>query len=90
MTYYFFAPQALHTQHETWKMMYGPGLWFYVTNAGEVLFYEKEGENAGASGMIRHYPARNLSLVLLCNMQSAAWEPAWYILEMVVSGEFDG
>ncbi len=89
MTRYFFEPQALHTQYETWKMMYGPGLWFYVKNDGEVLFYEKEGENAGASGMIRHYPARDLSMVLLCNMQSAAWDPAWHIHEMMINGQFD-
>jgi hypothetical protein len=40
--------------------------------------------------MIRHYPARDLSLVLLCNMQSAAWEPAWQIHARIVAGEFDG
>jgi hypothetical protein len=68
-------------------MMYAPGLWFYVTNAGEVLFYQKESENTGASGMIRYYPGQDLSLVLLCNMQSAAWDPAWHIHEMIVAGE---
>ena len=89
MTRYFFKPQALHTQYETWKMMYGPGLWFYVTNDGEVLFYEKEGENAGVSGMIRHYPALDLSMVLQCNMQSAAWDPASHLHEMIVDGQFE-
>jgi CubicO group peptidase (beta-lactamase class C family) len=89
-TRYFFTPQALHTQHETWKMMYGPGLWFYVENDGTLLFYEKDGQNAGVSGMIRHYPGQELSVVLLCNMESAAWKPAWYIHEMIVKGQFDG
>lgn len=89
MTQYFFTPQALHTQHETWKMMYGPGLWFYVENDGGLLFCEKEGENAGASGMIRYYQARDLSVVLLCNMQTAAWDPVWHIHEMIVDGQFD-
>jgi CubicO group peptidase (beta-lactamase class C family) len=85
----FFTPHAFHHQRETWKMMYGPGLWFYVENDGRVLFYEKEGENAGASGMIRHYPAQNISLVLLCNMESAAWDPAWEVHAMLVAGEFE-
>jgi CubicO group peptidase (beta-lactamase class C family) len=87
MTRYFFTPQALHTQHDTWKMMYGPGLWFYVENDGTLLFYEKEGENAGVSGMIRYYPRRDLSLVLLCNMESAAWAPARHIHAMIVEGQ---
>lgn len=88
-TRYFFTPQVLHSQRDTWKMMYGPGLWFYVENDGALVFYEKEGVNAGASGMIRHYPNQDLSLVLLCNMESAAWDSARYIHAMVVNGEFD-
>ncbi|MCJ7433346.1 MAG: beta-lactamase family protein [Anaerolineales bacterium] len=89
LTRYFFTPQVLHSQRESWKMMYGPGLWFYVTNDDTVIFYEKEGENAGVSGMIRHYPKQDLSLVILCNMESAAWDPAWYVHDMAVNGEFD-
>lgn len=88
MTQYFFTPQALHTQHADWKMMYGPGLWFYLKNDGEILFYEKEGENAGVSGLIRHYPAQGLSLVLLCNLQNAAWQPADQIHHQILSGQF--
>ena len=88
MTQYFFTPQALHTQHADWKMMYGPGLWFYLKNDGEILFYEKEGENAGVSGLIRHYPAQGLSLVLLCNLQDAAWQPAAQIHHQILSGQF--
>ncbi len=89
MTRYFFTPQALHTQHKNWKMMWGPGLWFYVENNGNVLFCEKDCENAGVSGMIRYYPTQDLSMVLLCNMQDAAWDPARYIHEMILVGQFD-
>jgi hypothetical protein len=39
--------------------------------------------------MIRHYPAQDLSVVILCNMGSAAWDPAWKIHEMLVAGEFE-
>jgi hypothetical protein len=88
MTRYFFTPQALHRQCDTWKDMYGPGLWFYVENDGTLRFYEKDGVNAGVSGMIRHYPAQDLSLALLCNMEDVAWKPAWEIHAMVVNGQF--
>jgi CubicO group peptidase (beta-lactamase class C family) len=89
MTRYFLTPQALHRQCDTWKDMYGPGLWFYIENDGTVIFYEKGGENAGVSGLIRHYPAQDLSLALLCNMEDVAWKPAWEIHAMVVNGQFD-
>lgn len=89
LTRYFLTPQALYSQRETWKMMYGPGLWFYVENDGRLLFYEKDGENAGVSGLIRHYPRWDVSLVLLCNMQSAAWEPARQIHEMLLAGQLE-
>ena len=71
------------------KMMYGPGLWFYVESDGTLLFCEKEGQNAGVSGMIRHYPGRDMSLVLLCNMESAAWKPVWQIHERIADGQVE-
>jgi CubicO group peptidase (beta-lactamase class C family) len=89
MTRYFFTPQALHSQHDTWKDMYGPGLWFYIENDGTLRFYEKDGVNAGTSGTIRHYPAWDLSLAVLCNMESGAWKPGWVIHDMITDGQFD-
>lgn len=88
MSAFFFSPQVLHSQKETWDMYYGPGLWFYVKKNGEVVFYEKEGQNAGASGLIRYYPGKDISVVLLTNMGEAAWEPAWKIHDMLLAGEF--
>lgn len=88
-TRFFFTPQVLHRRLDTWDEMYGPGLWFHVEQDGQVLFYEKDGENAGVSGLVRHYPARDLSLVMLCNMQGAAWEPAREIHQRIVAGQFD-
>jgi hypothetical protein len=64
-------------------------VWFYVEDGGRIVFYEKDGENAGVSGLIRHYPAQDLSLVLLCNMRTAAWDPAWEVHVMLVAGEFE-
>ena len=89
-TGYFFTPRALYRDRETWKKMYGPGLWFHVGNDATILFYEKEGSNAGTSGMVRHYPARDATLVLLCNMQDAAWGPAEQVHEMLLAGDLDG
>lgn len=84
-TLYFFTPQVFHSQRESWKLMYGPGLWFRVQEDGEVLFYEKEGQNAGASGLIRHYPGRDLSLVLLSNLEHGVWDPVVKVHEMIMA-----
>jgi CubicO group peptidase (beta-lactamase class C family) len=88
-TRYFFTPQILHSQQKGWKEMYGPGLWFYVEGDGSALFYEKDGHNAGVSGMIRHYPGRDTSVVLLSNLGNGAWDPARKIHKMIIEGQFD-
>jgi CubicO group peptidase (beta-lactamase class C family) len=88
-TRYFFTPQILHSQRNGWKEMYGPGLWFYVEENDNVLFYEKDGQNAGVSGMIRHYPGKDVSVVVLSNMGSGAWDPAREIHKMIIEGQFD-
>jgi CubicO group peptidase (beta-lactamase class C family) len=84
-TRYFFTPQVLHRQHDGWKEMYGPGLWFYLEDDSHVLFYEKEGQNAGASGMIRYYPDDDISLVILSNQENGAWDPGREVHKMIVS-----
>lgn len=71
----FFTPQVLHHTQENWKQMYGYGMEFAVDGAGNVLFAEKEGINAGVSALIRHYPDRDINVVLLSNMQMGVWEP---------------
>src|SRR5947209_5616493 len=57
----FFTPQVLNRGQEAWDQRYGYGRYGYgicfaVDDAGKVLFAEKEGMNAGASAVIRHYP----------------------------------
>jgi CubicO group peptidase (beta-lactamase class C family) len=86
LTQAFLTPQVYYREMEGWTMMYGFGLWFYIDPAGKVLCYQKEGINAGASGLIRHFPEQDINLVLLANMEGAVWKPAWKIHEMVVAG----
>jgi len=86
LTEIFLTPQVTYRQKEGWTMMYGHGLWFYVNGESKVVCYQKEGINAGASGLIRHFPEQDISVVLLSNMEAGAWKPVWVIHEMVVSG----
>ena len=81
MTEAFSTPQAIHRQMDGWTKWNGFGLWFYVDESWKVIFYEKEGENAGVSGFIRHYPEQDISVVMLSNR-----EPVSKINGLVVFG----
>jgi hypothetical protein len=59
-------------------------LMFVVDATDRVVFYEKDGINAGASGVIRHYPEDDLTVVILSNMEKGAWGPIARVHEWVV------
>lgn len=85
MTEAFFTPQVQYRTMDGWNKQYGYGLWFYVDKAGQVVCYQKEGINAGVSGVIRHFPQHDISVVILSNMEDGVWEPIWRVHEMVTS-----
>lgn len=85
LTTAFFTPQAFYRARADWKHMYGYGIEFVVTEAGHVLFAQKEGIYDGASGVIRHYPDQNINVVVLSNMQMGAWEPIETIHSLVIA-----
>lgn len=82
----FLTPQVQYRAMSDWTHMFGYGLWFHVDAAQKVVFYQKEGVYDGASGLIRHFPDHNLSVVLLSNMASGVWQPVRDITEHVLAG----
>jgi CubicO group peptidase (beta-lactamase class C family) len=82
----FFTPQVLHHVQDDWKQVYGYGIEFAVDGAGKVLFAEKEGINAGVSAVIRHYPDKDINVVLLSNTQQGVWEPLKTIHRLLEAG----
>lgn len=87
LTQAFLTPQVDYREMDDWTMRYGYVLWFYVDKAARVVFCEKEGINAGVSGLIRHYPDQDINVIILSNMESGVWEPVRKIHEMVVAGQ---
>ena len=81
----FQTPQVIHRKRDTWTKMYGFGPWFYVDLDGKVVFFEKEGQNPGVSGLIRRYPVQDINVVVLSNLGDGAWEPIRKIHESVLS-----
>lgn len=88
LTRALFTPQVDYRQEDDWLMRYGFCLWFYVEQDGRILCWQKEGINAGVSGLFRYFPEQDINVVLLSNMEEGVWEPIWKIHKMVVAGTF--
>lgn len=88
LTEAFLSPHVEYREKDGWVMKYGYCLWFYVENGGKIVFYQKEGINAGASGLIRHFPDQDINIVILSNMEDGVWGPVRKIHQLVVDGKF--
>jgi len=89
MTKSFFSPHVDYKDMVDWVMKYGYCFWFYVNNSGKIVSFQKEGINAGASGLIRHFPEQDINAVILSNMEDGVWGPIRKIHQFVVDGKFD-
>jgi CubicO group peptidase (beta-lactamase class C family) len=85
MTEAFLTPQVHYRDMDQWRMMYGYGLWFYIDRSTKVVCYQKEGINAGVSGLIRHFPDQDITVVMLSNMMDGVWKPVWKVHQLVVA-----
>jgi len=89
LTAAFLEPKVPWRVRDGWTQHFGFGPWFRVDDDGALVFLEKEGINAGTSCVLRHYPGRDLTLVILSNLEDGAWEPRRAIHEAVMAGAFD-
>ena len=82
------TPHVDYSEKDDWVMKYGYCLWFYVEKDGKIVCYQKEGVNAGASGLIRHFLEQDINVVILSNMEDGVWGPIRKIHELIVDGKF--
>ncbi len=75
----FLSPVALHSTNDVGELWMGFGLEFQYQSDGSLRYFEKEGYNAGTSGVVRHYPALDTTVVLLGNTSGGIWEPRTHI-----------
>ena len=67
------SPQIeIETQAGT-RRMYGFGFEFFLDETGQVTTMQKDGINAGASGMVRYLPQTYTTLVVLANQDCDIW-----------------
>jgi hypothetical protein len=77
------AAKVLYRENETYLHKCGYGVEFFTMKANGITYYQKEGINAGVSGMMRHYPAQDVNVILLSNMQGGVWDPVRKVHEVV-------
>lgn len=82
----FLTPQVHCRDQPEWTLKFGYGLEFHFNRSGRMVFYQKDGINAGVSGIMRYFPQYDINVVLLSNMMDGVWEPVWKIHELVVAG----
>jgi CubicO group peptidase (beta-lactamase class C family) len=80
------VPKEPYRPRGTGMHLTGFGFEFETDADGSVRCYWKEGINVGASGALMHYPATDLTVVVLSNMESGAWEPLRTIDRLVTEG----
>ena len=85
LTEALFTPQVDYKEKDGWTMKYGYCFWFYVEPDGKVVCLQKEGVNAGVSGVMRYFPEQDINVVILSNMEEGVWDPVWKIHELVVA-----
>jgi len=73
LTAAFLTPQVKHHERDGHEIWYGFGLEFDLDAGGAVRSYYKDGINAGASAIIRHYPGPDLDVAVLSNSERGAW-----------------
>ena len=86
LTKAFLSPHVHYRTMDNWEKMYGYGLWFYVDKSDRIVCYQKEGINAGVSGLVRYYPDQDITVILLSNMEGGVWEPVRKIHDLIISG----
>jgi len=79
----FLTPKVHYRDRNTWTQQYGYVFWFYVNNDGKIVCYQKEGINAGVSGVMRCFPEPDINVVILSNMEDGVWEPIQKIHDMI-------
>ena len=85
MTAAFRTPQVVHhSRDDGSSVQYGYGLEFDVSADGQVRWWSKEGINAGASGILQHYPDRGVDVVVLACSEDGAWQPIRWVHDLVL------
>ena len=86
LTETFLTPQVVHHATPDGTVRYGFGLEFDVDPDGAVRSFWKDGVNVGASALVRHYPASDVTFALVSNSEDGAWPPVRQVHALLREG----
>ncbi len=75
LTQTFLTPQVTHHDADDYTVRYGFGLEFEVLADGSIRSLYKDGINTGASAIVRHYPAQDVTVAVVANSEDGVWGP---------------
>lgn len=75
LTTRLFEPHAVHSVTDARISRYGLCLEHVSSPDDQPLYVQKDGYNAGTSGIVRHYPATDTTVVMLSNTSGGVWDP---------------
>jgi len=75
LTVALLSPKARHGARGSGSHLMGFGFEFETIADGGVRCYWKEGVNVGVSGILRHYPIKDVTFAVLAVGENAAWSP---------------
>ncbi len=84
LTTAFLTPQVHHSDDDDGSLHYGFGLEFELRADGSIRSFYKDGINAGASAMLRHYPELNVTVAVVSNSEDGAWAPVRIIDRVIL------
>lgn len=78
------SPKEIYRKHETLTQQMGYGFQFLQKNdTGEVVYIQKDGENAGVSCVMSDYPNKNLTIIIMANQECNVWDLAHNLADEV-------
>jgi CubicO group peptidase (beta-lactamase class C family) len=77
------SAHVFHSASPTQISRYGICLEFVYTPDDRLKYVQKDGYNAGTSGIVRFYPAIGLTVVMLSNTSEGVWQPLKDVDRMV-------
>ncbi|WP_077299808.1 serine hydrolase domain-containing protein [Virgibacillus pantothenticus] len=85
LTQEMLTPKELYRKHEQVTEWKGYGLEFLILNTtNDLVYMQKDGINAGVSCIMKYYPDKDITIIILANQDTDVWDLAWDIQDHVV------
>ena len=79
LTQALFTPQVDYQDRERYQEKMGFCFHFFVDERNRIVFFKKDGGNAGVNCILSYYPAQDVTLVVLANQDCDVWKLSYVV-----------